>query len=39
MAEQAAAALGISLRTVNRHWAHAMAWLYRHMRERDGTGA
>src|SRR6185369_12033116 len=30
-AEEAAAALGISLRTANRHWAYAKAWLYRHM--------
>ena len=35
----AAAALGISLRTANRHWGHAKAWLYRHMMERDGSGA
>jgi RNA polymerase sigma factor (TIGR02999 family) len=27
-AEQAAAALGISLRTANRHWAYAKAWLF-----------
>ena len=38
-AEQAAASLGISLRTANRHWAYAKAWLYRHMNGRDGTGA
>ena len=38
-AEEAAAALGISLRTANRHWAYAKAWLYQHMSERDGTGA
>ncbi|MEO6594122.1 MAG: ECF-type sigma factor [Planctomycetota bacterium] len=37
-AEEAAAALGISLRTANRHWAYAKAWLYRRMSERDGTG-
>jgi len=30
--EQAATALGISVRTVNRHWAYAKAWLY------DGLG-
>ena len=35
----AAAALGISLRTANRHWAYAKAWLYRHMSERNGTKA
>ena len=38
-AEEAASALGISLRTANRHWAYAKAWLYQHMSERDGTGA
>jgi RNA polymerase sigma factor (TIGR02999 family) len=37
-AEQAAAALGISLRTANRHWAYAKAWLYQHMSKRNGTG-
>jgi len=34
-----AAALGISLRTANRHWAYAKAWLYRHMSEQDDTNA
>ena len=38
-AEQAAAALGISLRTANRHWAFAKAWLYRRIGERGGTRA
>ena len=38
-AEAAAATLGISLRTANRHWAYAKAWLYRHMSGRNGTGA
>jgi RNA polymerase sigma factor (TIGR02999 family) len=38
-AGEAAAALGISLRTANRHWAYAKACLYQHMRERGGTGA
>jgi RNA polymerase sigma factor (TIGR02999 family) len=37
-AEQAGAIMGISLRTANRHWAYAKAWLHRHMSERDGTG-
>jgi RNA polymerase sigma factor (TIGR02999 family) len=37
-AEESAAALGISLRTANRHWAYAKAWLYRQMSEGDGTG-
>ena len=36
--EEAAAALGISLRTANRHWAYAKAWLYRRMSERDAAG-
>jgi RNA polymerase sigma factor (TIGR02999 family) len=27
-AEQSAAALGLSLRTVNRHWSYARAWLF-----------
>jgi RNA polymerase sigma factor (TIGR02999 family) len=30
-AEQAALALGLSLRTANRHWAYARAWLYRRL--------
>jgi RNA polymerase sigma factor (TIGR02999 family) len=30
-AAQAAATLGISLRTANRHWAYARAWLYRQL--------
>ncbi len=30
-AEQAASALGISLRTANRHWAYARAWLYQRL--------
>src|SRR5262249_7760292 len=30
-AAQAAAALGISLRTANRHWAYARAWLYQQL--------
>ena len=33
--EQAAAALGVSVRTANRHWAFAKAWLYREL----GPGA
>jgi RNA polymerase sigma factor (TIGR02999 family) len=31
--EQIGAALGISLRTANRHWAYARAWLYRELSE------
>jgi RNA polymerase sigma factor (TIGR02999 family) len=31
--EQAALALGISLRTANRHWAFARAWLYEQLRQ------
>ena len=30
--EQSAAALGISVRTANRHWAYARAWLYRQLK-------
>jgi RNA polymerase sigma factor (TIGR02999 family) len=33
--EQAAAALGVSLRTANRHWAYAKAWLYQQLRQAD----
>src|SRR5687767_3422761 len=29
--EQAAEALGISVRTANRHWAYARAWLYQQL--------
>jgi RNA polymerase sigma factor (TIGR02999 family) len=37
-AEQAADAMGISLRTANRHWAYAKAWLHRQVNDdrRDG---
>jgi DNA-directed RNA polymerase specialized sigma24 family protein len=31
--EQAAEALGISLRTANRHWAYAKAWLFQRISE------
>jgi hypothetical protein len=31
--EQTAKALGISLRTANRHWAYARAWLYQQLSE------
>src|SRR5687767_13632727 len=38
-AEQAADAMGISLRTANRHWAYAKAWLYQQLSEqRFGAG-
>ena len=33
--EQTAAALGISVRTANRHWAYARAWLYRQLSQPD----
>ena len=36
-AEQAALALGISLRTANRHWAYARAWLYRRLNPAGDT--
>jgi DNA-directed RNA polymerase specialized sigma24 family protein len=29
--EQTAKALGISVRTANRHWAYARAWLYQQL--------
>jgi RNA polymerase sigma factor (TIGR02999 family) len=32
--EQAAAALGISTATADRHWAYSKAWLYRHVNAR-----
>ena len=31
---ETAAALGISVRTANRHWAYARAWLYQHLSQR-----
>ena len=34
-ADQAAETLGISLRTTNRHWAYAKAWLYQQLSEHD----
>ena len=33
--EEAAAALGISVRTANRHWAFAKAWLHQQLRDPD----
>ena len=37
--EQAALALGVSLRTANRHWAFARAWLYQRLNPaRDTSG-
>ena len=35
--EQAALALGISLRTANRHWAFARAWLYQRLNPAGDT--
>jgi RNA polymerase sigma factor (TIGR02999 family) len=37
--EQTAAALGISVRTTNRHWAYARAWLFRQLRGVDERGS
>jgi RNA polymerase sigma factor (TIGR02999 family) len=34
--EQTASALGISVRTANRHWAYARAWLYQQLSEAGG---
>jgi RNA polymerase sigma factor (TIGR02999 family) len=36
--EQTAAALGISVRTANRHWAFARAWLFQQLREPGQRG-
>ena len=36
--EEAAAALGVSVRTANRHWAYAKAWLYQQLNDRGDTG-
>jgi RNA polymerase sigma factor (TIGR02999 family) len=37
--EQTAAALGIAVRTANRHWAYARAWLYQQLRQQDDEDA
>jgi RNA polymerase sigma factor (TIGR02999 family) len=37
--EETAASLAISVRTANRHWAYARAWLYQQLSEQEGTGA
>jgi RNA polymerase sigma factor (TIGR02999 family) len=37
-AEETAEALGVSVRTVNRHWAFARAWLYQRLSERPEAG-
>ncbi len=37
--EQAAVALGISLRTANRHWSFARAWLYQRLKPAGNTSA
>jgi RNA polymerase sigma factor (TIGR02999 family) len=34
--EQTASALGISVRTANRHWAYARAWLFQQLSEAGG---
>jgi len=33
--EEAAAALGFSVRTANRHWAYARAWLFQQLSGED----
>jgi RNA polymerase sigma factor (TIGR02999 family) len=38
-AEEAALALNVSLRTVNRHWAFARAWLYQRLNPAGDTSA
>ncbi len=35
--EEAASVLGISVRTANRHWAYARAWLYQQLSPPDGA--
>jgi RNA polymerase sigma factor (TIGR02999 family) len=37
--KDAAAALGLSLRTAERQWAYARAWLYARLRQHEGPGA
>jgi DNA-directed RNA polymerase specialized sigma24 family protein len=37
--EQAAETLHLSLRTVNRHWAYAKAWLFEQLRPPDEPDA
>jgi RNA polymerase sigma factor (TIGR02999 family) len=37
--EQTAAALDISVRTANRHWSYARAWLYQQLSQGDTAGA
>jgi RNA polymerase sigma factor (TIGR02999 family) len=36
---QTAAGLGISVRTANRHWAYAKAWLYKQLYPQGGPGS
>jgi RNA polymerase sigma factor (TIGR02999 family) len=36
--EQTAAALGIAVRTANRHWAYAKAWLYQQLSQQGEGG-
>jgi RNA polymerase sigma factor (TIGR02999 family) len=36
--EQTAATLGLSVRTANRHWAYAKAWLYQELRRQGEAG-
>jgi RNA polymerase sigma factor (TIGR02999 family) len=36
--EQTASGLGISVRTANRHWAYAKAWLYKQLYPQRGRG-
>ena len=36
--EQSAAAMDISVRTANRHWAYAKAWLYQHLNDPGEAG-
>ena len=36
--EEAAAAMGVSVRTANRHWAYARAWLFKELGGKGNTG-
>jgi RNA polymerase sigma factor (TIGR02999 family) len=36
--QEAASALDLSVRTANRHWAYARAWLYRRLQGDEGKG-
>jgi RNA polymerase sigma factor (TIGR02999 family) len=37
--EEAAAVVGVSVRTANRHWAYARAWLFQELSGEGGAGS